>query len=227
MWSRSKLVTVVIQPSALYMQWFEESPKKLLIPRAWDIQSLDALQVEGSIVFNLTFFVQTLAGFLKKHALKNAFVSIGLGQGMVWEQLRWATNRNPNFDEGEQHALTWNSVHVVSDEDVSNHLFYLFGSAREVLFQYQLLAFQVPCKILCITSQKRALLHVTSFLHQTTLPSPLFSDELSQLSPCCTALLDLFGYETLFEDSLSFKEFFQHEKEAVYAALGLFLLGKE
>jgi hypothetical protein len=209
------------------MQWFEQSPKKLLIPRAWAVKPLDAMQAEGPVIFNLTFFVQAISEFLQAHNLKNAFMSIGLAEGMLWEQLRWVENRNPALQEvvSSQDALVWNYTHVVSNEYADKHPFYMFGVAREILFQYQLLALQVPCNIICITSKKRALLHAIA-LNQISL-SPTLSDELELFSRCCATMLDLFDYEAVFENSSHFKTFFEEEKEAVCAALGLFLLGKD
>lgn len=227
MWGRSELVTIIIKPTALCIQWFEQSQKKRIIPRAWLMKPLDTLQVEDAVIFNLTFLVQTIAEFLKEHGLKNAFVNVGLAQGMVDEALWWRSQKDFTVDDIAEQGLVWNYTHVVSDDDAHKHLFYKFGVAREILFQYQLLALQVPCRILCITSKKRALLHAISSLQQTSLSPTLFSDDLMNFSSCCTTVLDLFGYETIFEAPPSFKDFFEEEKEVVGAALGLFLLGKD
>lgn len=197
------------------------------MPQAWSITPLDAFQVNHTVIFNPTFISQVVTDFLKKNGILNAFVSIGLSEAMIWEHCCWTEKEQP-MEHALAHQgrpLIWNYVYVSSNEDKSQHLFYLFGLSREVLFQYQLLALTIPFNCRTITSKNRALLHATNenipLLYTNEIP-----EQVSLLAKHCLKKIDTFDYKDLFEASEQFYEFLIEEKEAVFASLGLFLLGK-
>ncbi len=230
MWNQGEYVTLLLQPTSLFLCWFNQSKDKafVFVPHAWHIEPLDCLQVEQGTIYNPTFLAQIIAQFLATHSIKNPIICIGLNQKMVWERCVWIENEHPTSDEiaHEARSLIWNYTYLGKNQSYQKHLFYLFGIAREILFQYQLLALQVPFTCSTITTATRALMHTTSCVQQ--LDHFNFSTvELSEITQHCIQFFDAYNAEQLFETSSSkFFELFQKEKSMLLASIGLFLLGK-
>lgn len=231
MWDTGDGVTLLIGADSLLLFWFSSSKKSLLpaVPRAWDLKFYDSYQGNYSAIFNPTFLALVLTEFLKQHAIKNPFICIGLGDTMIWEQCCWLAKEQPTCHDMKSplRTLIWNYAHIGSRNDKTEHFFYLFGLTREVLFQYQLLALNIPFSCRTITAKNRALLYVPCTHSQGALSfDTLVSDQIQVVTNHCLAALEGHGYNNFFEASQPFYDFFVKEKDAVIASLGLFLLGK-
>jgi hypothetical protein len=227
-WHQPEFVNVVIKPNSLVLIWFKHSKKKpyIVIPQAWSMKLLDSFQIKNSIIFNPTYLAEVIEEFFSSHGLKNVFVSIALADNLIWERCCWISQEQPTTDHLDHSArtLVWNYAHLMTDLEQKKHCFYLFGIAREVLFQYQLLALKVPFNCCTITSKNRSLLYVASLLNQPPTSHTGY-DDVTMVTDHCMKFIDTYGSEKLFDASKSFYDFFQNEKEAVITSLGLFLLG--
>lgn len=229
MWNQEEFVTLMIQPNVLLLSCFQQSKKDptKVVHKAWEVKNLDCLQIEHGIIFNPTHVTEIIAEFLKKNRLKNCFVSIGLSETMVWERCCWILQEQPTSDHlcHEARTLVWNYTQLSRSESSDKKLFYLFGIAREIVFQYQLLALNVPFNCSTITSKNRALLYALSWFNRLMLPVS-FSGTVEQLRDHCLTAFEGYDYKKIVEGSDNFYEFLNEEKEAAIASLGLLLLGK-
>lgn len=230
---QKEFVTLVIQSNALMLYWLQQ-PKKnsgMFFPKAWAMHSLDYLQAEKPIIFNLTFFQKVIADFLQKNKIHNAFIAVGVSGTILWEQCSWVKfDEQPSIKNffSQPNTLIWDYIFLQRNEYSHEQLFYLFGIVREVLFQYQLLALSVPFNCAVITSGNFALLYALSMIAQKPLQSHQGAfDNPERITTYCLDFFEQHGYQKLFgDDSVQFYDFYKQQKEAILTAVGLFLLGK-
>lgn len=224
--NKQEIVTIIFKSDSLLLCWLQKSKKeKVLRAKAWQKYTFDTLCINSKAMYNCSYLVACIRNFIQTHNLSQAYVSCGLSEEIVWEHYYWHEQDNHNADDFFSHASNslWNYCVVSNNYHEKKNLLYAYGMQRSLLFQFQILALLVPFNCVFMSSVSRALLQV--IFNNKELPRAFLYDQGLPCKEHYKKLIDSFEY-TFLSNASAFHDFLQHEKESLYAAIGLFDLGK-
>lgn len=146
---KNEFLALSISSNSFACGWLcaSQLPNKQLHLKAYISKQIDS-RITGNIIN------KELKCFTESYNLTHSFMSIALHSPFVHEELIRLSHASPSSNDFNSQTLKkmyWEYRYLHS-LDNGQHLFYVAGIARELLFTNQLLAYTQNLNLLCITS---------------------------------------------------------------------------
>lgn len=157
MWPKSaqthNLVALIVGPHSFSCALLVPSNKGALLLAAHENHALECI--------NAPALRQHTKEFVARYQLKNSFFSIALTAPLIHEELTRLSKASPHpadFSPASLHHLLWDYQYLHGLDD-GNHVFYVKGIKKSVLFEYELLARHTELVLTMVTSTYTAQLN--------------------------------------------------------------------
>lgn len=150
---RNNVVAIIITPNSIHCGWITTYKKNYLYLSAYEMHPIEC-NIIPAIRHRITQFVE-------KHRLQHSFCVVALSAPLMYEELVRLSKASPiliDFSNKSLFQLLWD-YHYLHGLDDGNHLFYVRGIKKSVLFEYELLAKQADLLLTAVTSQYAAQLN--------------------------------------------------------------------
>lgn len=165
-----EIVTIGCTPNTLALAWITRSGKRIPTLMAYHTLSFQHLQLHNAQLFNPTALSSHITDFLAQHKLSNAFIGIWLNGPAIKQQLITCSHAEPTAQElgiVDSHRYQWDYQYLYPTDD-GRFVFYVTSIAKELIFQYQLLAITAHLHLITLTTYQIALLHLYRFIQGKT-----------------------------------------------------------
>jgi hypothetical protein len=159
---QNNLVAISCTPTGIACAWLCPSSKKSLYElKGYKRVSFDRFELINGYIHNPSVLDNQIISFLTKHALKNAYLVIGLRGASIYENIVHVptTVTDPAaFVLQKKQQQIW-AYHYLYSQDNAQATFYICSIPQSLLFQYKLLAIRHQLHIVNITTLSAAYLH--------------------------------------------------------------------
>lgn len=161
------LVTIAIKPHQIQCSIVAKNDRTQKITLlACKTNPIDNLACEQLNLFNPTWIENVIRSFLQKHNAQNYFAACTLRGPHMIEEYMIAEQQTAGIDElitkKDHHAYASEYVYPLDDHQ---SVFYVCGIAQPLLLQYKLLAHRLKLRLLSITTETMALLHLYKYFY--------------------------------------------------------------
>lgn len=161
------LVTIAIKPHQIQCSIVAKNDRTQKITLlACETNPIDNLACEQLNLFNPTWIEKIIRSFLQKHNAQNYFVACTLRGPHMFEEYIVGKNPLHSLDA----LITKKDHHAYDSEclyplDNQQSVFYVCGISQPLLLQYKLLAHRLKLRLLSITTETMALLHLYKYFY--------------------------------------------------------------
>ncbi len=165
-----ELVTIGCTPNTLALAWITRSGTRTPTLMAYRTIPFKHLQLHNAQLFNPNIIATHITNFLSLYNLPDAFVSIWINGSAIKQQLITCSHAQPTAQElgiVDSYRHQWDYQYLYSTHD-GRFVFYVTSIAKELVFQYQLLAIAARLNLITLTTYQIALLHLYRFIQGDT-----------------------------------------------------------
>lgn len=226
---RNEIVTIAFHSDALMCSWISTSPGSAPYElKAYNRYPIQKLELNQLTIFNPTRIKKYISAFLTTHSLTQALTYFALADPAIFQtvvDLPTASPTQKDFDALPLKKLVWDFCYMFPKDD--GHSFYVCGLTQRMLFQYKLLALDLPIHLIGITTESMALFRLYAHMQGSAFrPAQLARDMEKnnyQLKNYFTH--DLMRRMLYVPHSMKLDS--QKEMDHLISSLGLFLAGKQ